>query len=467
MNGETFAGEAAFGISHPADPNQVVPLVGTSKSTCLVVAPPVLNFGEVGESDGGMLCTSASHSFSIFNDCDVPATVKSITLQSGPGDLAPQFSTPAGSSSLPLTLQPGNSPAVFEMSFTPSAIGIHTAQLLVSDGTVDTLVSLTGQAVSTGTETNSFVVGPPGADLLFILDVDDDSDLISGEMSSFLAAAGPIDYRIAITTDNDNPADPTAEAGRLLPCPSCSVKGATPIIISPSSGPAGDPPDPASVFNALWQKIPNNVVSLAVGIGGDEHLFLALYEALQRGPQPGVDFFRPGAFFAAITLNDDPEDDESRFGRGNHDPAWYQNFFETYFQDVFLFSWNYISAGGRFANGTGFWSETDLPPGVDLMISGANGLAINVGDPQWPGAFNSIWNLVSTANTRYLLKGKPSEGQAGIVVAVDGTVVPELSGSGDPNWTYQQSLDAIIFNGSSYSLVTGDNITVTYPIGCQ
>ena len=37
-------------------------------------------------------------------------------------------------------------------------------------------------------------------------------------MPAFLAAAGQIDYRLAITTDNDLPADPTAELGRLLPC---------------------------------------------------------------------------------------------------------------------------------------------------------------------------------------------------------------------------------------------------------
>ncbi len=96
--------------------------------------------------------------------------------------------------------------------------------------------------------------------------------------------------------------------------------------------------DPITAFKTLWTDVPNDV-----RYGADEHFFIALYNALQHGPQPGVDFFRPGVFFAAITDNSDNEADASIGGKGNHNPTWYANFFETYFQNPFLFTWNYIN----------------------------------------------------------------------------------------------------------------------------
>src|SRR6201999_762490 len=91
-----FSAEASFSISDPSAPNQVVQLTGTSEPTCLVVAPPIMNFGDVGENDAGVLCTSASRTFSIFNECQTTATIQSIKVQPGPGDIIPQFSTPVG-----------------------------------------------------------------------------------------------------------------------------------------------------------------------------------------------------------------------------------------------------------------------------------------------------------------------------------------------------------------------------------
>jgi len=331
VQAKSFAAEAAFEISDPADPHQVALLTGSSEPTCLVIAPPALNLGDVAET--GMLCTNASRDFKIFNACSTPATIHSITVQSGPADLAQQFSVSAGES-LPFTLAPGDAAALCDVSFEPSTLGTHTAEVLVSDGNVETLLPVTGQAVSTGTVSETFVVTPARADILFIMDVDGDAvdqARIAGEMPAFLAAAGQIDYRLAITTDNDLPADPTAELGRLLPCPGCSVDGLAPTIVLPSSVPDG-------------------------------------------GSAP---------------------------------------------------------------------------------------------DPQWPGAFASVWTSAIAAHTHYSLTGKPSQGQTGIVVMVNGTVLSQLAAPGEPNWTYQSSVDAIVFNPSVYSPMTDDTITVTYPIGCQ
>ncbi len=458
-----FSAEAAFAISNPTDPNQIVPMTGTSEATCLVIAPPTLNFGDVGENDAGVLCSSASRTFSIFNECQTAATVQSIVVQNGPGDVVQQFSTPGGQQ-WPLTIQPGSPAQIYEMFFEPSTLGTHTGQVLISDGTVDTLLPLSGTGVSTGTETDSFLVGPPKADILFIMDVDDDPEeqaAITGEIPTFIAAAKDIDYRIAVTTDDDGPTWATAEMGRLLPCPTCSMQGPTPTIISPATVPAGgNSPDPATAFKVLWSSVKN-----LVPYGADEHFFIALYNALQHGPQPGVDFFRNGVFFAAITDNGDNEADSSIRGKGSHNPTWYANFFETYFQNPFLFTWNYLNPT-QTKTGTGFSNYLELPPSIQQMISATNGFALNTGDPAWASALTSVWTSAITAHTYYPLIGSPSEGQTGIEVTVNKVTIPPTTGT-SVNWTYQPALNAIVFNPATDPPGIGALISVTYPIGCK
>jgi len=466
--GAAFSAEAAFGISDPADPNQVVPLTGTSEATCLVIAPPNLNFGDVGENDAGVLCTSASRTFSIFNECQTAATVQSLTIQSGPGDLVPQFSVPAGPP-LPLTIQPSSSASIYEMFFEPTTLGTHSGQLLISDGTVETLLPLSGSAVSTGTETDSFVVGPPKADILFIIDVDDDpqeESAIVTNAPTFFAAAANIDFRVAVTTDNDYAPQPTAEFGHLMPCPTCSWKGPTPMIISPSTVPAGGTgPDPTTAFKNMLANVNANWV-YPTGTPHDEHFFIALYNALQHGPQPGVDFFRPGVFFASIMDNGDNEADSSVLGAGSHNPTWYANFFETYFQNPFLFTWNYINPT-QTVTGTGFSNYLQLPASIQQMISATNGFALNTSDSNWAKALTSVWTSAITAHTYYPLVGSPSEGQNGIIVTVNGTQINEFAGPNEPNWTYQATLNAIVFNPNTDPPKIGAQISVQYPIGCK
>jgi len=127
-----FGGQLA--ISIPEQPSPDVPLTGTSESTCLAVTPTSLDFGADG-IDAGQL------QFSVSNQCPAPALLQSITLQSGPGDSVPQYSVPFGPT-LPAVISPG-SPLTYLLSCAPSSAGEHPAQLILSDGYVDTLLWLT------------------------------------------------------------------------------------------------------------------------------------------------------------------------------------------------------------------------------------------------------------------------------------------------------------------------------------
>jgi len=461
-----FSAEVGFSISNPAAPNQVVQLSGSSESTCLVLAPPSLNFGDVGVNGAGTLCTSAGRSISVFNDCATQASLVGLKFQSGAGDLVPQFSTPSGAA-LPLLIDPGST-AVLDLLFDPTTLGEHTAQLLASDGTVEATLSLTGAAVPTGTETDSFVVGPAKADVLFILDVDDDAPeqaLIVSQAPTFFAAASDIDYRIAVTTDNDYAAEATAEFGRLLPCSTCSLGGPAPTIISPSSVPVGGmQADPTKAFADFLSSVPNNAYPTGGAI--DEHFFAALYNVLQHAPQTGVDFFRPGVYFAAITDNGDNEADASILASGNHDPAWYASYFEAYFGNPMLFTWNYVNPTQTIITGTGFSNILQLPPSIQEMISATGGFAVNTSDSHWATALNAVWSSAIEAGSYYPLVGSPSEGQSGITLTRNGKAVPQLAGPGLPNWIYQASLNAIVFS-SRDAVMAGDQLGITYPVACQ
>ena len=147
-------------------------------------------------------------------------------------------------------------------------------------------------------------------------------------------------------------------------------------------------------------------------------------------------------------------------GAGNHNPTWYANFFETYFQNPFLFTWNYINPT-QTVTGTGFSNYLQLPPSIQQMISATNGFALNTSDPHWATALTSVWTSAITAHTYYPLVGSPSEGQNGIVVTVNGTVISEFAGPNEPNWTYQATLNAIVFNPNTDPPKIGAQITVS------
>ena len=121
---------AQLAISSLNQTSTEVSLAGTSESTCLAVTPTSLDFGDAGQLQ-----------FSVSNQCPAPALLQSIILQSGPGDSVPQYAVPFGPT-LPALISAG-SPLTYLLSCAPATAGAHPAQLILSDGYVDTLLWLT------------------------------------------------------------------------------------------------------------------------------------------------------------------------------------------------------------------------------------------------------------------------------------------------------------------------------------
>jgi hypothetical protein len=130
-----------------------------SDAGCLTVSPTSIDFGNVGiDQDSGVILTSQSQSFTISNNCANAATVQSMTIQSGFEDFVPQFSVPAGPP-LPLTIQPSSAAETYELFCEPTREGTHTGELVISDGTFDTLVALTCSCDPDAGPGNSFDAG--------------------------------------------------------------------------------------------------------------------------------------------------------------------------------------------------------------------------------------------------------------------------------------------------------------------
>ncbi len=265
--------------------------------------------------------------------------------------------------------------------------------------------------------------GPPKADILFIIDVDDDpqeeTDIINS-VPTFMTAAANIDFRIAVTTRTmTTPPRPPRNSGRLMPCPTCSTKGPSPIIISPSTACR---PVERELIRARPSK---NLISererqLGPAPDWNAERRALLHGALQRPAAwaaAGDRLLRPGRLLAATAITDnggDNEADSSALAKGNHNPTWYANFFETYFQKSVPSSpGDYINPTPDRQCGHGL---LELPPAAaeatKQMISATNGFALNtLGQQLGHCPHVGVDFSHHGPHLPYPLVGSPSEGQ--------------------------------------------------------
>jgi hypothetical protein len=463
----SYSGAVEFTISDPAAPNQSVPLSGEGGNSCFVVLPGSLDFGTFGMNDG-LFCGVSPRQVSAINNCG-----KSVTITTASISGSSAYSVTSGAA--PQIISAGST-MPFLIGFHPTAAGIFDATLLLQTDrqTIPFGVGLSGTASAGTQQVDSFPAHAPAADVLFVMDSDDDLSertLFSQHVPDIVAAAQNLglDFQFGVTSTNDCPAsDPDGDQGRLIPCPGCSVDGTQPTIITSADANAAD--DLASLV--LLGSIMGDGCSL---ISDDEHFFDVADKALASGVNEvwNSGLVRPDAYLAIITVNGDNEDEQDP-----QTPQWYANQLLSVkgTDHPELFSWSYVNPTGAGAPG-GHQPFTALPERIQNMLDLAGGVAIDTAQTDWWKGVSDLWNIALASSTYYPLSGIPDP--SSIVLYLDGPPPSQtpIGGSagiqitatnpnGSMNWTYDATSNSIHLNSAELVLSSSDTLYVQYTLVC-
>jgi hypothetical protein len=471
---DDFSGVVGFSISDPDGPYVRVPLAGTGANSCFLIKPAELNFGVVGLSNG-QYCAKAKKSFVGINGCTTPVTITAVTLSTGTSTSPFAFIT----ETVPVTVGAGQTSAPFLLGFKPTAAGSYysSAQVQTDLSQNSFGVFFQGTAAPGDTQTDRFAGTTPKADILWVMDTDDD-DLertnVSGHAAEFVNAliSDGLDFQIAVTSSDscgDNPPPGAAEGGRILPCPNCKLNGSIPTIITADDVSAG--PDLATLM-VIKSQVSNSCQN-------DEHFFETTYEAFVSGAGATYNnlnnFVRPDAYLAVITVNHDDEDDNSR----TNTPDYYA----TQFLSVKgadhpeLFSWSYVNPSEYGAPG-GHQPFNRLPERIATMLGLVGGVALDTTQENWWNGILDLWQIVLASNVRFPFSGTPVANT--IQVYLDGPPPDQVTGGETPgvllqasnpnlswNWQYDPASNSLEVNPETVKLTAADTLYVTYTLGCN
>jgi hypothetical protein len=439
----SYSGRAEFSISSPTTPYNEVVLAGTGADAVLLITPNDLNFGTIGIG-----CNARARDITIYNTGSSPAQITSIGLAS-PGN--PAFTVrnlPAPLPGSPLTLPPGASTS-FSVGFRADAASQYAAAVEIN-GTfagqpVSYVIPVAGGGAVDARQLDRFdQLGRPKADILFVIDnscsMGEEQAGMSANLGAFLqfAQAQQIDYQIAVTTTDVE----GGEDGRFVP-----VAGApADRIVTPRTQPS-----PEAVFAANV----NRGINGSADEQGLQAAYLALSNPLIFGHNAG--FIRPDAVLSIIILSDEPDSSP-----GTVD--FFINFFLSIkgFRNNNLFSLSAIvgdspsgctGPGGNAGDGGRYIASATRTGGVFQSIC--------ISD--WSRALEDLSSSAFGFKSRFFLSNQPV--LASVKVTVDGVEVPNASGAGTINWSYEYGTNSINFTPFA-TPEPGAEITVEYVVEC-
>ena len=194
------------------------------------------------------------------------------------------------------------------------------------------------------------------------------------------------------------------------------------------------------------------------GLGYDELFFESAYEALSPALLNGYNkpWYRPDAFLAVITVNNDSEDDISN----THGLNFYYNAFIGVkgAHNAAKFSYSYVNNYGGINNNQKMAQMVQLTGGVEADLS-------NTGTPNWTDELNALWPQLATQLLEYPLSGTPVTTPMTITVTDNGVPIPQLQ-NGFPQWTYDTKNNAVQFDPLAFPQ-PGDAVQITYTIACN
>jgi hypothetical protein len=335
---------------------------------------------------------------------------------------------------------------------------------------------ISGKATDGSSQTDQFVQHTPQADILWVLDTDDDWGFWSGpqsnffpQLQTFVADTMGVDYQMGITTVETCPG---GDQGNIEPCPGChntSYNGSSDaFFITPGLADPGT--DLQNLLNHV-DKDPCNPCqdcnSCCAPGSADEHFLQAAQWALDStnaAAAHNTGFLRPGAFLSLILVNGDVEDDYSP-------DSWqsYVQFFQGLVPDPSLFSVNYL-----ISDPSAFVSAY---PNLTAMVKETGGILVDTQNQAWAKPMSQLWGTVLASSTIFPLSGLADP--ASIAVYFDGPPPDQANGqppgvqiqannvNGTWNWKYDSISNAVLINAQSVPLSNGDAMYVEYTLTCN
>lgn len=421
--GAYLRGVLRFTVGNNGDSRELP--VDLQVSRCLLVDPPLLDFGLVQEN-----CTSASRAVTLYNTCGVPLTVSPVSTAPAPFRIT---SSPFATG--PLTLQPAES-ATLLLAAAPTASGSYADTLVFntveSGETAQEAVALRATADPVGFQQDSFTQGASAVDILFVIDdscsMADEQAALASNFAAFISAAtqgATSDWRIGVTTT-----DLFGQQGVLR------AGGPTvPTVLTPTT------PNVASAF----------AQNVQVGVTGSglEQPFAAMNAAITEPnlSTRNAGFIRTDAALAVIIVTDAVEQSQGT-------PASYVSTLRALKNN--LTELVNVSVVGPFTASGGTCSVEGVDNGrYSAIVSLTNGAQADICTSSWAMDLENVSRSVFGRRRTFSLTGTPRS-TADTTVTVNG--MQQSSG-----WRFDATTNSIVFTTPPDANAA---ITVGYRTAC-
>lgn len=408
----------------------LVPL-GAKVNACLTVTPRTKDYGTTRPG-----CRTTPTTFFIYNNCSVPVVVTDLSTTSAEFPIVQRPAIPAGG----LSLAPAMAPLQTQVTFLPPVVGGFQGSLQVTGVEAGfarvVTVPLAGQATVEGLHTDNFVQPTQAkADVLFVVDnscsMSDKQVSLANNFSQFILQADlqHVDYQLAATTTDMTP---LGEQGRLL--------------TSTFS--------PALITSQTTQVVQRFAAKVNVGVNGSgmEEPIAAAVAALTSPllTTTSAGLVRTDATLAVIVVSDAVDQ--------SPDPAaWYlDKLVQVKGADHrWQFSFNVV---GPFTSpvpaGCTYDSVTDVGTRYTSLITATQGLRADICTADWGRTLEELGRNTLGVRSSFPLGVMPDA--SSIVVRVNGQPVG--------SWSYDGTLNAIVFTGPPPG--PGTTLTISYPAVC-
>jgi len=442
----SYVGELKMTINNPSYPTVTLPLKGISHATCLVAAPPYVDFGAIRYD-----CSPQPRRTLISNQCPVAVTVDSASIGTGTSHQY-QLTTPL---TAPRTLAPGEG-FELEVTYSRNVHGQHYSPLFVRANSEPNplLVPLLAETNHEGLQLDRFVQGTDSQlDVLFVVSntttMETFQQRLKAAMPGWLEHARQegVDLRVSVTTTglvtrtHCGGGTQGGEGGRIMP-----VDGSRSRVVSGSTAGAAE-----AIQANLGVGLCHNMVQ------GLETIRQALSSPLvdsqddPRTAQPNdgnVGLLRPAARLAVVVVSD--EDDHSGFAT-----ASYIQFLQSIKGPGMAHRsqlYALVPTDGRCS------TAGDSAPRFSEVARATGGAVDSVCQSDYQPFLAQLIRRAGDPQADFPLTATP-DGTSGLTVRVEGrTVDPSL-------WRYDATRNALVFQPTAVPK-TGENIQIRYRSIC-